>query len=57
MIRMDSDKISRNSKSDTGRMCHHYRVREIGQDFDQDGRALMLERCQTCGLLMRQYLS
>ena len=57
MIRMDSGKVSRNSKSSTARVCQHYRVREIGQDLDRDGRLLVLERCVTCGLLMRQYLA
>jgi len=37
-------------------ICQHNRVREIGQDFDKDGRLLRLERCQRCGLLMREYL-
>jgi len=36
--------------------CQHGRVREIGEDFDMDGRLLRLVRCQTCGLLMREYL-
>jgi hypothetical protein len=36
--------------------CQHGRVREIGQDFDKDGRLLRLVRCQACGLLMREYL-
>ena len=56
MIRVESGKVSRNSKSGTARVCQHYRVREIGQDVDKDGRALMLERCVACGLLMREYL-
>jgi hypothetical protein len=37
--------------------CHHYRIREIGQDYDKDGNTLRLIRCQRCGLLMREYLS
>jgi hypothetical protein len=36
--------------------CRHERSREIGQDFDKDGRLLRLVRCQKCGLLMREYL-
>ena len=36
--------------------CKHERRREIGQDFDKDGRLLRLVRCQDCGLLMREYL-
>ena len=36
--------------------CKHERNREIGQDFDKDGRLLRLVRCQKCGLLMREYL-
>jgi hypothetical protein len=36
--------------------CLHRQVREIGQDFDEDGRLLRLVRCQRCGLLMREYL-
>lgn len=36
--------------------CKHDRSREIGQDFDEDGRLLRLVRCQKCGLLMREYL-
>ena len=38
------------------RTCQHYRVREIGRDFDKDGKFLRLERCERCGLLMREYL-
>jgi hypothetical protein len=37
--------------------CQHGHVREIGQDFDKDGRLLRLIRCEKCGLLMREYLS
>jgi len=40
----------------TVRDCGHERIREIGQDFDEDGRLLRLVRCQKCGLLMREYL-
>ena len=36
--------------------CQHSSLREIGQDFDKDGRLLRLVRCQKCGLLMREYL-
>ena len=36
--------------------CKHDRSREIGQDFDEEGRLLRLVRCQKCGLLMREYL-
>ncbi len=36
--------------------CQHIRIREIGQDYDEDGNALRLIRCQHCGLLMREYL-
>lgn len=41
---------------ETGSTCQHSRVREIGQDFDEDGRLLRLVRCRKCGLLMRDYL-
>lgn len=37
-------------------LCQHTEVHEIGQDFDKDGRLLRLNRCQHCGLLMREYL-
>ena len=36
--------------------CQHNQVREIGQDFDEQGKLLRLIRCQRCGLLMREYL-
>jgi hypothetical protein len=36
--------------------CQHSRVREIGEDFDKDGRLLRLMRCQRCGLILREYL-
>ncbi len=36
--------------------CRHIQVREIGEDFDKDGRLLRLIRCERCGLLMREYL-
>jgi hypothetical protein len=36
--------------------CQHNQVREIGEDFDKDGRMLRLVRCTRCGLLMRTYL-
>lgn len=36
--------------------CQHSKLHEIGQDFDKDGRLLRLNRCQQCGLLMREYL-
>jgi hypothetical protein len=39
-----------------GSPCQHARIREIGQDYDEDGNALRLIRCQRCGLLMREYL-
>jgi len=38
-------------------LCQHNMLREIGQDFDKDGRLLRLVRCKRCGLLMREYLS
>ena len=38
------------------RSCRHIGVREIGQDYDKDGNAVRLIRCQRCGLLMREYL-
>jgi len=57
MIRVESDMMSPNSRAGMAKVCHHHRVREIGQDFDKEGRFLRLERCQTCGLLMRQYLT
>jgi hypothetical protein len=37
-------------------VCQHGKVREIGQDFDKEGKLLRLIRCQDCGLLMREYL-
>jgi len=55
MIRLDAEKTPRNSEARTTRMCQHYRVREIGKDFDKNGSILTLERCETCGLLMREY--
>jgi len=36
--------------------CLHKEVHEIGQDFDKDGNLVRLVRCQSCGLLMREYL-
>lgn len=36
--------------------CRHNGVREIGQDYDKDGNAVRLIRCQRCGLLMRENL-
>jgi len=36
--------------------CQHSQVREIGQDFDEEGRLLRMVRCQRCGLLIREYL-
>jgi len=36
--------------------CRHERIREIGQDYDKDGKALRLIRCQRCGLVIREYL-
>ena len=44
------------SRKHTSNTCKHDRRREIGQDFDRDGRLLRLVRCQSCGLLMREYL-
>jgi len=38
------------------RLCQHEEVHEIGQDYDKDGSAVRLVRCQSCGLLMREYL-
>jgi hypothetical protein len=40
----------------TPETCQHIDVHEIGCDFDKDGMLLRLIRCQSCGLLMRQYL-
>ena len=37
--------------------CEHKIVKEIGGDFDQDGRVIRLVRCQRCGLLIREYLA
>jgi len=37
-------------------VCQHGRTREIGEDFDEDGRLLRLVRCQKCGLILREYL-
>jgi hypothetical protein len=37
-------------------VCQHGQVREIGYDFDEQGRLLRLIRCRHCGLLMREYL-
>jgi len=36
--------------------CHHDQVHEIGLDYDMDGNAVRLVRCQSCGLLMREQL-
>ncbi len=41
----------------TVNVCQHSEVREIGQDFDKDGKLLRLIRCQGCGLLLREYIS
>ena len=41
----------------TVNVCQHSQVREIGEDFDKDGRLLRLIRCQGCGLLLREYIS
>lgn len=41
---------------ETRNVCAHNRIREIGEDFDEEGRLLRLIRCQGCGLLMREYL-
>jgi hypothetical protein len=35
--------------------CQHDEVHEIGQDHDKDGNPMRLIRCQSCGLLMREY--
>jgi len=40
----------------TVNVCQHRQVREIGEDFDKEGRLLRLMRCQRCGLIMREYL-
>jgi len=37
--------------------CRHARQREIGHDFDKDGRLIRLVRCEKCGLLMREYIA
>ncbi len=37
-------------------ICQHEWTREIGEDFDQDGRLLRLVRCLKCDLLIHQYL-
>ena len=57
MIRTDVDKVPHNLETGGPRVCRHFRVREIGRDFDKDGKMLRLERCVQCGLLMRQYLA
>jgi len=36
--------------------CQHEEVHEIGLDYDKDGNAVRLVRCQSCGLLMREIL-
>ena len=36
--------------------CEHGSLKEIGEDFDQDGTLIRLVRCQRCGLLIREYL-
>jgi len=36
--------------------CNHDRQREVGEDFDKDGRLLRLLRCLKCGLISREYL-
>jgi len=59
-IQMQALESPRKEKSNTGNsnavICQHSHVREIGQDFDKDGRLLRLVRCQDCGLLLREYL-
>ncbi len=37
-------------------LCQHGDVREIGEDVDQNGKALRLVRCQQCSLLICEYL-
>ena len=37
--------------------CQHRGIREIGQDFDKDGNAVRLVRCQGCGLLIRENMN
>jgi hypothetical protein len=37
-------------------LCQHEEVHEIGLDYDKDGNAVRLVRCQSCGLLMRECL-
>ena len=46
----------RRSRAPVADLCQHRRIREIGQDFDENGKLLRLERCQRCGLLMREYI-
>jgi len=36
--------------------CQHERVQEILEDFDENGKMLMLVRCIRCGLLIREYV-
>jgi len=38
-------------------LCQHSGIREIGQDFDKDGNAVRIVRCQGCGLLIRENMS
>ncbi len=37
--------------------CHHNEVREIGQEFDKEGKHLRFERCEQCGLLLLKHLT
>jgi hypothetical protein len=36
--------------------CQHERVREVGEDFDEEGKLLRLVRYLKCDLLLREYL-
>ena len=56
LVRASSAKVSPNLETLIVNECQHNEVREIGQDFDKDGKLLRIKRCQRCGLLMREYL-
>jgi len=53
----DSSLVHKKFSRHSIRICSHELVREIGYDNDEEGRLLMLVRCEMCGLLMRKHLA
>jgi hypothetical protein len=51
-----AERLKRQRVSEKVRDCVHKEVHEIGLDIDKAGKLLRIERCQRCGLLMREYL-